>query len=206
MSMEWNKIFGAILLAGLIAMLSGFIAEVLVAPTELEENVYVVAGSAGTETGEAASEEPAGPEPIAPLLAAADPAAGQRLSRACAACHDFSQGGPNKVGPNLWGIVGADIASKEGFSYSNVLAEMEGEWTYDRLNEFLYDPKAFAPGTKMNYAGMRDVEDRAALIAWMRSLHDNPPPLPEAAAAEPAEAEPAAAEPAAVEAAEPAQQ
>jgi cytochrome c len=180
MSMEWNKIFGAVLLAGLIAMLSGFAAEVLVHPKKLEKNAYVVAipeghGAPADKGGGA----PAGPAPIAPLLAKADAAAGQGTAKACAACHSFEKGGANKVGPNLFGVLGSPKGHAQGFGYSDALVKTGGQWNYDELNKFLYDPKAYAPGTKMTFAGLKKDSERANVIAYLRSLSDNPQPLPQ---------------------------
>ncbi|MBP2315143.1 c-type cytochrome [Azospirillum soli] len=178
MSMEWNKIFGAVLLAGLIAMLSGFVAEVLVHPRQLEKAAYVVAMPEGQGKAETAA-APSGPAPIGPLLASADPAAGQAASKACAACHSFDKGGANKVGPNLYGIVGAKHGHIDGFAYSDAIKGKAGDWNYDELNKFLYDPKAYAPGTKMTFAGLKKDQERANVIAYLRSLSDNPAPLPQ---------------------------
>lgn len=178
-SMELNKIFGAVLLAGLIAMLAGFIADVLVEPEHLEQNAYVVDTSAVSAPSQQA-EAPAGPAPIGPLLASADPAAGEKASRACASCHSFEEGGPDKVGPNLYGIVGAHTAHKEGFSYSDAIRGLDRTWDYEALNHFLYAPRDYAPGTKMTYAGMKNDQDRANLIAWLRTISPDAPPLPAA--------------------------
>lgn len=117
-------------------------------------------------------------EGIAALLAAADVAAGAKLSKKCKACHSFDKDGKNKVGPNLWDIVGNAIAGGEGYKYSGALTDMGGDWTYDNLDAFLIKPKNFAPGTKMSFSGLKSPEDRANLIAFLRSLSDNPIPLP----------------------------
>ena len=179
MSMEWNKIFGAVLLAGLIAMLAGFASKVLVHSKPLEKSVYVVATPEGAAPAADKGAAPAGPAPIAPLLAAASPENGQKVAKACAACHSFDKGGANKVGPNLYGTVGAPKGHIQGFSYSDALVKTGGSWTYDELNKFLYDPKAYAPGTKMTFAGLKKDDDRAAVIAYLRSLADSPQPLPQ---------------------------
>lgn len=178
-SFEINKLVAAVLLAGLIAMTLGIFSRALVHPEVPETLAYAVQVPEGSETEKAPAEKPTGPEPIAPLLAAASAEAGQKETRPCQACHSFEQGGPNKVGPDLWGVVGRPIASHEGFTYSAALQEKGGEWSYDNLNHFLYDPKAWAPGTKMNFAGIKKTQDRADLIAYLRSLSATPAPLPE---------------------------
>jgi len=179
MSMEANKIFGAILLALLIGTLSGFIAEVLVHPKALEKPAYVIAVPETAGKTEAASAPTGAPAAIGPLLAKADPAAGQTASKACAACHSFNKGEAGKVGPNLYGLVGGPKAHVQGFGYSEALAKKGGNWDYEELSQFLHDPKGYAPGTKMTFAGIKKDQERANIIAYLRSLHDSPPPLPQ---------------------------
>ncbi len=170
-----NKVMGALILAGLIAMTSGFIANLAYHPGELDEPVYAIGGNAPAETQTAAA--PAGPEPIAALLAAADPANGEKLAKKCTACHTFDKGGANKVGPNLWNVVGGPRAKVAGFSYSGVLKDMGGNWTVADLNAFLLKPKTFAKGTKMNFAGFKKTADRAAMVRYLRDKADSPIPL-----------------------------
>lgn len=174
-SFELNKIFAAILVAGIVAMLGGFVAEHIVHPHELEKDAVEIEGGPVEGAGPAAE---ALPEPAIHLIAAADIAKGEKLSKACAACHSFEKGGPIKQGPNLWGVVGANKASQAGFAYSSAMVEHGGSWTYTELNRFLWKPKKFAPGTKMNYVGLKSPEDRAAMIAWLRNNSDSPRPLP----------------------------
>ena len=169
--MEFNKIFAAILVAGIIAMFSGFIAQKLTKPHMLTEDAYPIEG-VETVAGGAKVEKLA--EPILAMLATADVARGQKVSKACAACHSFDNGGPNGVGPNLYKVVGATKQAHAGYKYSGVLnANGENVWTYEALNKFLWKPKKYAPGTKMNYVGIKKPEDRAAVIAWLNTLGSN---------------------------------
>ncbi len=184
--LELNKLFGAVLVAGLVGMITTFLAERLVVADSVGTVAHpvataVMAGHGGDTVsgGDTAGENaPAGPEPIAPLLAAADIAKGKSLSRACAACHTFTEDGGHRVGPALWNIVNADIGGADGFSYSAALAGLEGVWDYAELNAFIANPRQYASGTKMTYAGMPSTTDRAALIAWMRTLSNEPAALP----------------------------
>lgn len=193
MNIEQNKLFAAVLLAGIIAMVSGFMATVLTHADELEKDAIFIDG--GNIASASAVEKKA--EPILAMIAEADIARGQKISKACAACHSFDKGGPNGVGPNLWDIVDHKKQAKAGYSYSGVL-NVQGteDWTYLALNKFFWKPKSYAPGTKMNYIGLKKPEDRAAMIAWLRTLSDSPVPLPTAAqiAAENAELAPPAVE------------
>ena len=122
-------------------------------------------------------------ESVLPLLGDADANKGKRLSLRCRACHDLSEPGKNKVGPPLWNVVGRTKATAEDFKYSDALKALGGEWTYEDLNVFLFSPKDFAKGTKMKFVGIKKVEDRANLIAFLRSLSNEPAPLPVAGVA-----------------------
>jgi cytochrome c len=128
-------------------------------------------------TQEAAAAETGGPDVMA-LIAGADPAQGQTIAKKCVTCHSFEQGGPNKVGPNLWNVVGGPHAHKQDYSYSLAMSGSGGVWDYASLDKFLANPREVVPGTKMSFAGLKKPEDRAAVIAYLRTLSDNPVPLP----------------------------
>lgn len=178
-SFEFNKVAAAVLAAGIVAMGAGFIGRGLVKPHVLAENVVKIEGVDAPQTASAAEPAAAVIEPVGPLLAAADPKAGEAIAKRCAACHTFDKGGPNRVGPNLYGIVGNKHAHAEGFAYSDAIKGMHDKaWDYEEIGHFLANPKAYAPGTKMAFAGLRKVEERAALIAYLRTLSESPVPLP----------------------------
>lgn len=119
------------------------------------------------------------PEPdLGTLLASADANAGKAKAQVCMSCHDFSAGGPDRIGPNLWQIAGRDIASRPGFAYSAGMAKHPGNWSYDLLFDFLAHPGRTVPGTKMSFAGLRRPEDRAAVIRYLATLGGKPPPFP----------------------------
>ena len=164
----FNKIAAAVLTAGIIAMVSGIIAGAVVHPRKLEKPVYVVAGVEAPK--EAAGGEAKGPEPIAPLMASADAKAGADISKKCTVCHTFDKGGANKIGPNLFGVVGEAIAEGKGFQFSDALKAKKGKWDVETLNDWLYKPQAFAKGTKMTFAGLPKAKDRADLVAYLETL------------------------------------
>ena len=103
---------------------------------------------------------------------------GEKLFKKCATCHNYEKGGENKVGPQLWNLINRPKANVDGFAYSKALAEYGGEWSYEELAEFLYKPKKFAKGTKMNFAGLKKVQDRANIVLFLRKQAENPVPLP----------------------------
>ncbi|MDR6755264.1 cytochrome c [Mycoplana sp. BE70] len=169
-----------------------------------KEGFVIAAAESGGEAADEGGAAEAAATPIATLLASADAAAGEAVFKKCAACHSGEKGGPNKVGPDLWDVVNRPIASHEGFSYSagmKTFAE-DGKqvWDFDHLNHFLAAPKKYIAGTAMGFAGLKKDDERANLIAYLRTLSDSPAPLPDASA-EGAAAAPAAegAAPAATE-------
>lgn len=175
---ENNKIFAAVLCALLTVMLSGFFVGKIVKPKELEKDAVFIDGASDNAHGASAPAKPQLPEPIMALLATADIEKGAKISKACAACHSFDKGGPVKQGPNLWAIVNASKGHAAGFKYSDGLLATGGQWSYDSLNKFLWKPKKYAPGTKMNFAGLKKATDRAAMIAWLREQSGSKAALP----------------------------
>ncbi|MBX7147184.1 MAG: cytochrome c family protein [Alphaproteobacteria bacterium] len=174
-SFEKNKIIAALLTGGLIAMVSGQIAKHLVQPHYTEKPAIELPETVTAQKDAA----PKVIEPISPLLAKADVTAGEALSKKCLSCHSFEKGGPNKVGPNLWNIVGNKHGHAADFPYSKAISSIDKPWNYEELNIFLASPKDYAPGTKMSFPGFKKTEDRVNIIGWLRSLSDNPQPLPE---------------------------
>ena len=118
-------------------------------------------------------------ESISTLLKNASLENGEKIYKKCASCHNYKKDSPSKIGPSLWNIVNRPKASIEGFAYSKALVEFGGNWSYEELAQFLYKPKDYINGTKMNFAGLKNVVDRANLVLWLRQLSDNPVPLPE---------------------------
>jgi len=199
-SMEVNKGIAALLVGGIAFFLTGLLGDLLVREELPLKPVLNIAAApeAGAGGGEA---KPAGPGPIAALLASADVKTGDQFAhRVCVACHTFDKGGKNGVGPNLYGVVGGPHDHEQGFNYSAAMEKFKGQpWTFNALNEWLFKPNAYAPGTRMSYAGITNDKQRADVIAYLRSLSDNPVPLPppeeaqKAAGAAPAAAAPAKA-------------
>lgn len=182
-SYELNKIFGAVVTSVLVVTVIGFMANLLVQPHKLEKSVLDIKVETAAPA-QAAAEPAVQIDPIAPLMASANAAAGAALLRNCTSCHSFEKGGRNGVGPNMWDVVGNKKGHIDGFAYSQALVAAAarpgaaGLWGYEELNQFLANPRAYMPGTRMAYAGMRRAEDRANLIAHLRTLSDNPKPLP----------------------------
>lgn len=201
-SFELNKIIGAVLGTLLFVMGAGFLAEAIYHPIEGRGPGYVLPEPEGTAVAEAGPAEPA--VPLGVLLASASAEEGARAARKCQSCHNFGAGEPNKTGPGLYGIVGLPVAHLDNFAYSDIFMTMHNEgrvWDYEHLNEFLTAPRAYAPGTKMNFAGIRSAEERADILAYLQTLSTEPVAFPAAEMTE--EEAPAAsegAEPVAVEA------
>ena len=177
---ELNKWAGAILGSALVLFLINEIGNFLVHPTAPEKAVIAIElpeSEAASKTAADTDTADAGPS-LGALLAEADVAKGQKIAKKCITCHTFDKGGKNKIGPNLYGVVGGAKASAAGFSYSGALKGLGGDWTFEDLNAFLSKPKEFAKGTKMAFGGIKKDAARADLIAYLLQFSDSPPALP----------------------------
>jgi cytochrome c len=190
-SFELNKILGAVLATCLILLALNIGAGAIFAPEKPSKpgfNIAVKEQGEGEKAG--AAKEPE--QPIETLLAKASVEKGQATAKQCQACHTFEKGGPNRVGPNLYNIVGSDRGeARGGFNFSAPMKSKGGKWTFDELNKFLANPRQYIPGTAMTFAGLSRPEQRADVIDYLRTLSDSPLPLPKAADAAPAGGEPA---------------
>ena len=178
-SFELNKIIGAILGTCILLLVTSFAAGAIFAPVMPEKPGFEIAVKEAEHGG--AKEAAAPSEPIEKLLQTASVEKGAAAAKKCAACHTFEKGGPNRVGPNLFGIVERARASEAGFNYSAAMKGKGGKWTFQELSAFIANPKAAVPGTAMGFAGIQKDSERADVIDYLRTLADTPLPLPTAA-------------------------
>lgn len=173
-STELNKIMAAFLTAGIVFGLGGVLGGKLIRSEAPEKPAFTIVSALPEGV-------PSGPRqvPIAALLAKADPAkGGSDAAKLCGSCHSFNKGGAAMVGPNLYDVVGEPIAEKAGYDFSSSLKAHKGKWTFDDMNAWLKDPKAYASGTKMAFAGINNDRQRADVIDYLRTQSDHPLPLP----------------------------
>jgi cytochrome c len=183
---RFNQIAMAVLGALLLFFGTRTLINIVFEENEPEKPGYEVPGGNGEKPGGGEQPGGGGNAELASLLAKGSAEKGAEVAKKCAICHNFDKGGPNMIGPDLYGVVGRKIASHEGYEYSDALKAKKGDWTYDNLFEWLKDPNAWAPGTKMAlFPGLPEAKDRADVILFLRTKSDNPPPLPEVTAEKP---------------------
>ncbi len=178
--LEVNKILASIIFAVLIVTLIGHFGDLVINIDhhDEKETAYKIDVEEMPVSEGASIKKEEIIEPISALLASASIENGEKLFKKCATCHNYEKGGANKVGPQLWNLINRPKANVEGFAYSKALAEYGGEWGYENLAEFLYKPKKYIKGTKMNFAGLKKVKDRADIVYFLRAQSDSPVPLP----------------------------
>jgi len=181
-SFELNKVLGAVLATCLFVLALNITAGALFTAPKPAKPGYEIAVTETPAAGGGAA-QPAQDEPIEKRLASATPEKGENSAKKCQACHTFNKGEPNRVGPNLYGVVGRAKASAPGFNFSAALKAKGGNWTVEDLDHFLTNPKGFVPGTAMSFAGLPRGGERADVIAYLNTKSDNPQPLPKAAEA-----------------------
>jgi cytochrome c len=180
-SFEINKVIGAVLATCLVLLVTSFTANALFAPVMPEKPGFVIAAKEEAPAG--GKEAAAAPsEPIEKLLQTASVEKGAAAAKKCQACHTFEKDGPNRVGPNLYNIIGDKKGEgRNGFNFSAAMKAKGGTWGYDDLNQFIANPKGYIPGTAMGFAGIAKDSERADVIDYLHSLSDSPVPLPTAA-------------------------
>lgn len=173
----WNKVSGAILGTLMFALGLNVASGILYTPKRPAVPGYDLPAPEPEAAG--ASDQQAQAVPLPILLASADAGKGQSAAKKCVACHVFDKGGPNKIGPALYGVVARPKGAHPGFAYSTAMKSKGGEWAYEDLDKFLANPKAYVPGTIMAFAGVTNPKERADTLAYLRSLSDSPVAYPE---------------------------
>ena len=171
-----NKIIVSIIFTILLIFVINKITDAVFFVEKPEKSVYEVAGitTVASTTASEASSETAGVENIVALLASASIADGEKVFKKCAACHSIAEGGANKIGPALWGVLGRTAGSLPDYKYSKAMAAYGKNWSFEEMNGFLIKPKEWIKGTKMAFAGLKDAKERAAVILYMNENTNSP--------------------------------
>ena len=174
-----NKIIVSIVFAVILIVGINKITDSIFYVEKPEKSAYQVASvttaasTTSTETNSTSSES----ENIMALFASTSAAEGAKVFKKCSACHSIAEGGANKIGPALWGVLGRPAGSVPGYKYSKAMAAYGKNWSFEEMNGFLIKPKGWIKGTKMSFAGLRSAKDRASVILYLNSFSDNPLPL-----------------------------
>ena len=177
--LEFNKIIASIIIAIILFVLIGYIGNYLIKIENPEQTAYIIEiPEISNEAANQTVSEGEVLEPIAALLMNASLNNGEKIYKKCGTCHNYKKDSKSKVGPNLWNLINRPKGGLDGFAYSKALIDHGGKWTYEELNNFLYNPKKYIEGTKMNFAGIKNAQYRADVIFWMRQHSDNPVSLP----------------------------
>ena len=173
-----NKIIVSIVLAVILVLVINKITDVIYYVEKPEKSAYQVAiiTTDSTTTTEKNSEDVV-PGNIMTLFASTSADDGAKVFKKCTACHSIAQGGGNKIGPTLWGVLGRETGSISDYKYSKAMAAHGKTWSFDEMNSFLIKPKDWIKSTKMSFAGLKNAKDRAAVILYMNENTDNPLPL-----------------------------
>ena len=179
--LEVNKILASIFVALIVVGLISILGDAFINGKnnqQVENAYYIDITEMKTSNAVSNTENEEISEQISMFLTSASFEKGEKLFKKCSACHSYKKGSANKVGPNLWNIINRPKASVQGFTYSKALAEFSGNWGYEELSQFLYKPKEYIQGTKMNFSGLKKVQDRADLLLFLREQADIPAEIP----------------------------
>ena len=174
-----NKIIVSIVFAIILVLGINKVEDVIFYVEKPEKSAYQVASiatddsSASTETNSVSS----GSGDIMAMFASVSAAEGAKVFKKCAACHSINEGGSNKIGPALWGVLGRSVGSVPDYKYSKAMAAYGKNWSFEEMNGFLIKPKVWIKGTKMSFAGLKSAKERAAIILYMNKNTNSPLPL-----------------------------
>ena len=174
-----NKIVVSIVLVVILVLGINKIADVIFYIEKPEKSAYQVASvtTVANTTSDEESSTNSESGNIMALFASTNAAEGAKIFKKCAACHSITEGGANKIGPALWGVLGRPAGSVPGYKYSKAMAAHGKNWSFEEMNGFLIKPKDWIKGTKMSFAGLKKAKERAAVILYMNENTNSPLPL-----------------------------